>query len=234
MTIIILLFLLLMQGCGAFLAFPPPQDPYPPLEMPTVSVYASPTYTPTPAPDIRISPTPSPTLNFDVPTYTPTPSADSDRPCQIIVRQPPPDSPTRMPSAINTQQVGTPMDVHLAYCLSDTDIRVGEEWHIHVRAIDMGLPIYQAFITNGEAQDLLARYNPAVPSEFIYESDLDSLTLVSMTTYNQWEAVFTFIANKPDGIQISLYASGEVHFGYPGPATWTVTPYEVFTITIQE
>ena len=237
MTIIIILFLLLMQGCGSLIAFPPPQDPYPPVEIPTRVIYPSPTYTPTPAPDIRVSPTPSPTLNLDVPTYTPTPLADSNRPCQIIVRQPPPDSPTRMPmrSSLSTPAPGgVPMDVHVAYCVSDDDIRVGDEWHIHVRVIDMGLPVYQAVITNVETQELLARYNPAVPSDFAYESDLDSLTLLSMTTYNQWEAVFTFVANKPDVIQISLYASGEVHFGYPGPATWTTTPYEVFRITIQE
>ena len=231
MTIIIILLLLIMQGCGSLIAFPPPQDPYPPVEIPT-PVITLPTDTPTP--DVRVSPTPSPTLNFDIPTYPPTPSANSHRPCQIIVRQPPPDSPTRMPSAISTQQVGTPMDVHVAYCISDTDIRVGDEWHIHVRVIDMGLPVYQAFITNVETQELLARYNPAVPSDFTYESDLDSLTLSSMTTYNQCDAMFTFVANKPDVIQISLYANGEVHFGYPGLATWTVTPYEVFMITIQE
>ncbi len=228
MITIIILFLLLLEGCSSFLEFPPPQDPIPT----PVTIYPSPTYTPTP--DIRVSPTPSPTLNLDMPTFTPTPSANNDRPCEIIVRQPAPDAPTRMPSAINTQQVGTPMDVNLAYCVSDTDIRVGDEWHIHVRTIDMRLPIYLALITNGEAHEMVMRYNPAEPSDFTYESDLDSLTLSSMTTYNQWEAVFTFVANAPDVIQISLSASGEVHFGYPGPATWTVTPTETLTLTIDE
>ena len=241
-TIILFIFLLLFGGCRSVLGLGLlyiPLQPAVPVILPTVAVIeASPTFTFTPnhskgEPSVTPTYTITPTTTF-TPTPFVTPSADNV-PCTVAVRQPPENAPTRMPmrSSLSTPAPGIPMDVHLAYCISDDDIRVGDVWHIHVRVVDMRLPVYYLTITSDD-ETLSIRYNPAIPSDFEFSSNLSALSMVSATTYNQWETIFTLTTSAVDVVQVSMYASGEVELSYPMPPMWTTTPSETFFLAINE
>lgn len=63
-------------------------------------------------------------------------------------------------------------------------------------------------------------------------SNLKSLTLYEVQTVNNWQIILTFIVREPDEVDVTGEASGEVHYGYPGPATWTAVSFEPFTLII--
>ncbi len=225
MMIIIFIFLLLFGGCVGLSdvdilpVYPDGPPPTPISIMPTVAVMATPTAT----------------LNFDSPTPTPfiTPQAEN-MPCTIIVRQPPINAPTRIPDPINPNAVGAPIDTHLAYCLTNATPSVGDEIKLYVRSIDLGMPAYSFRFNNIEGDELTISFNPTLPNDVQIGSDLASLSFVSIETVNTWEVIITLVANSPDALNVTGSASGEVHFGYPGPAMWTSATLEPFPMYISE
>jgi|GEM_PF-1980548 len=162
---------------------------------------------------------------------TPTPSAEGGV-CTLTIRQAPENSSTRIPPT--GENNGAPLNIQVAYCMNLGTLLVGDEWQLRVRAIDMGLAVYYLTITNDDGEELTIRYNPTQPANFEFSSNLSALTMVSATTYNQWETIFTLTSTAVDVVEISLYASGEVHYGYSGPASWTITPTETFFLAINE
>ncbi|MCU0479944.1 MAG: hypothetical protein MUE54_01875 [Anaerolineae bacterium] len=224
MATLIFIFLLLFGGCVGL------------SDMDILPVYPD-----GPAPTaIMITPpiieaTPTPTLNFDNPTPTPFPTPQAENvPCVITVRQPPVTAPTRIPDPMNPNAVGGQIDTHLAYCVTSTTPKVGETFQIYVRAIDLGMPSYNFIISNIKGETLALSYNPAVPSDYTFESNLNAITILSAVTRNSWEVVITLVANSADALSVTGSASGEVHFGYPGPAMWTSATLDPFEIVISE
>lgn len=232
-TIIIFLFLLLFGGCVGLSdmdILPVYPDGPPPTAMMIPTAYPSPTYTPS-----QGRSEPSPTINFSTPTPTPFPTPQAENvPCTITVRQPPITAPTRMPDPINPNAVGGQIDPHLAYCITTTTPIVGETFQLYVRAIDLGMPAYNFTISNIRGETLALSYNPAVPADYTFESNLNAITILSAVTRNSWEVVITLVANSPDELTVIGNASGEVHFGYPGPAMWTSARLDPFEIVISE
>jgi len=228
-TIIIFIFLLLFGGCAGIGTGYVDILPVYPDGPPPTAIHMIPT--------VVVIATPTPTLNFDNPTLTPTafitPQAENT-PCTIIVRQAPANAPTRIPDSINPEAIGAPIDPHLAYCLTNATPRVGDEIKIYVRAIDLGMPAYSFRLNNIEGEELTISFNPAVPNNLQLGSNLDSLSFISIETVNNWEVVITLMANSPDALSMTGSASGEVHFGYPGPAMWTSATLEPFPIYISE
>ncbi|MDX2077032.1 MAG: hypothetical protein SFZ02_11410 [bacterium] len=236
MTIIIFLFLLLFGGCTSIanvdiLPVYPDGPPHPTI----VEIYPSPTYTPTDN-HSRGEPSATPTLDFSSASPTPTPNANVEaviEPCSITVRQPPVNAPTRMPDPMNSPNVGAPIDPHVAFCTTPEIPQVGQAWIIYLRAIDLGMPIYFLTLSNIEGEELTVSYNPAT-AQYEVGSDLSSLSFVSAMTLNSWNVVMTFMVNEPDEIRVTGSASGEVHFGYPGPAMWSTGALEPFVLTTSE
>jgi hypothetical protein len=235
MTIIIFLFLLLFGGCvdmGAIDILPVYPDgppPQPPVEIVTpVAIY--PTFTPTPNPRAEISPTPTLDFSSTLPTLTPIGNGE---PCTIIVRQPPINAPTRMPDPINSPTVGEPIDPHVAYCTTPNSPQVGQEWFIYLRAIDLGMPAYRVTFANIEGEELIVGFNPAT-SGLEVTSGLPSLSFISVITFNRWDIAIRLLVDAPDEIRVEGSASGEVHFGYPGPAMWSSGALEPFVLTTVE
>lgn len=227
MTIIIFLILLLFGGCaGIGIGYVDILPVYPDGPPPT-AIHMMPT--------VAVMVTPTPTLNFDNPTPAPfiTPQAE-EVPCTIIVRQPPITAPTRMPDPMNPNAIGGQIDPHLAYCLTNATPSVGDEIKIYVRAIDLGMPAYNFIISNARGETLTIGFNPSIPDFVDLGSDLPSISFLSAGRVNSWEVIITLVANSPDTLTVTGSASGEVHFGYPGPAMWTSATLESFQMTISE
>lgn len=81
-------------------------------------------------------------------------------------------------------------------------------------------------------EELFVEFNPATDNTTLRVSNLKSLTLYEVQTVNNWEIILTFIVREPDEVYVTGGASGEVHYGYPGPATWTAVSFEPFTLII--
>lgn len=212
MIIIILFLLFIVQGCEALFA-------------PTIGgVYV--------VPDIPAMATPTDTSYTSSREVSPTPSVNLNIPCEITIRQPPANAPTRIPDMFSTPSVGDVIDPHVAFCVSTFTPRVGYVWQIYLKAVDIGLPVYQLTFTNRLGEELFVEFNPAIDNIAFRVSNLKSLTLYEVQTVNDWEVILTFIVRGPDEVYVTGGASGEVHYGYPGPATWTSVSFEPFTLII--
>lgn len=50
----------------------------------------------------------------------------------------------------------------------------------------------------------------------------------------EWDVIFVLRARGPGVSRVRVRATGEVHYGYPGPATWSDGESDVFTITVTD
>jgi hypothetical protein len=210
--IVIILFLLLI-GCNAF--FTPTIGNIYMIE-PAIPNMTTPTYTPF-TPSREVSPTPSANLNI---------------PCEITIRQPSANAPTRIPDMFSTPSVSDVIDPHVAFCVSTFTPQVGDMWQIYLKPIDIGLPVYQLTFTNRLGKELFVEFNPATDDTTLRVSNFNALTLYEVQTVNNWEVILTFIVRESDEIDVIGRANGEVHYGYPGPATWTSVSFEPFALII--
>ncbi len=208
----------------------------------------------TPAPAAQVSPSPTyppimctaPACNADEVLYcpsgdcpggcgtgcaTPTPTVLPEAFCQIIVRTPPPEAPT---ASVN----GTPsphlrVDPHVETCLNAPEVAVGERLALVGQAVDIGFPIWT----------LSARENGQGDFESIVATTFDKQVSVEGTARTllgfveaqifQNQIVLHFIALAPGEVEYVLSASGEVHYGYPGPATWSGGASDVVRVVVR-
>jgi hypothetical protein len=152
-------------------------------------------------------------------------------PCTIERRIAPEGAPTLVPSS-NDEETRT-VDPHVAVCLSDETIQVGETFRLYVQAIDIGMPIYGLTLTGENGENLSVRVNPALGGQSLeVEGVLSSLELMSIEQINSWNVAFVFRALGSGHITGDVYASGEIHYGYPGPATWAGGSSDGFSFDI--
>jgi hypothetical protein len=161
---------------------------------------------------------------------TPTPTLLPEAFCQVVVRTPPPEAPTA--SVSGTPDPNRRIDPHVAVCASATTVAVRQRVALVGRAVDIGLP----------AWTLSARENGLGDFEPIVEISGDGqVSLVGSARHVLGfieaqvflgEVVLHFVAQAPGSVEWRLSATGEIHYGYPGPATWGGGASEVVTIQV--
>lgn len=163
---------------------------------------------------------------------TVTPAAAGDAGCTIVVRTPPPEAPT----AVNN---GTPdpnkrVDPHIELCTGQRSVRAGNPVVILAQAVDIGLPIFMVLVRDAGAAD------PAPLVQVSYDNQVRVLDGHSQVLqYHAIQAqgnqvVVTLLAVAPGTAEVSLSATGEIHYGYPGPATWAGGGSEPLEITVTQ
>ncbi len=140
-------------------------------------------------------------------------------------RTPPPGQPTRAPS-------GPPVDPHIEICAGGlaartATIKVGETITVTGKPVDIGLPYY----------DLLLDGKPVVEVQYggqvrMLGSD-NRLEVVSAQGAMQ-EATFVLRGRAPGTVRTAISATGEVHYGYPGPAMYEGGGSDTVEITISQ
>ena len=187
-----------------------------------------PALTNTPPPAAILTPTDTPT-----PTLTPFTLG-----CTIqATRTPPPGAPTYIPGGPSPHEPGDVVDPHVEVCLTDTAMRIGDIVRVYAQAVDVGLPIYYFTATDLISEDarLEVRVTPKIvdgQGEIFVEVDTSQVLEFLEVEENGWDMIFVLRARGPGEAEISIRASGEVHYGYPGPAAWEGGESDSFTVSV--
>lgn len=174
-----------------------------------------------------LSPTPVPTATRTptrLPTGTPTARAaaatavTSDWPCTIAAtRTPRPNAPTPATGTEPRRQI----DPHVEICVSAKTLTVGETVSVVGQSVDIGLSYYRLFARDG------GKSEPVEIAQVTYDNKpkpspgTSEILEVVSAKGELWRVVFVLRARAPGTAQVSISATGEVHYGYPGPATWS-------------
>jgi hypothetical protein len=114
-------------------------------------------------------------------------------------------------------------------------IRVGETVTVIGMQVDIGMPYFQLYIqdegaTPGDSLALpltyLGQVSGVTGSSAVFE------VIAAQADLN--EAVFVLRGRVPGAVQVWIRATGEVHYGYPGPATWSGGASDPITLTVTE
>lgn len=111
-----------------------------------------------------------------------------------------PDPPTRE------------VDPHVEISVSATTVRVGERFTVVGVAHDIG----QAWFTLHIYREVMEVRPPAAMEGPGNEADVRVVS--AQAAYSQVE--FLLEALEPGIVEVRVSATGEIHYGYPGPATW--------------
>jgi hypothetical protein len=150
--------------------------------------------------------------------------------CQIVVRTPPPEAPTV--TVGGTPNPNRRVDPHVAVCLNATSVAVGQRVALVGRAVDIGHPAWTLHARENGAGD----FEPIVEISGTGQVSLvgSARHLLSFVEAQRFlgEVILHFEAQAPGSVEWRLSATGEVHYGFPGPATWSGGTSEVVTVEI--
>lgn len=200
-----------------------------PAAMPVMAATPEATSIPRPTLTASVAPSVTPSSTSSVtPSFTPIVPAVATDTCIPVTRTPPPQAPTRV-APDGTVDV---VDPHIALCASATTVAAGQVVTLTGLAVDIGLPYYSVM-----AQDQTA-VQPAELARITYgnESKLfeQASQLVQVIDVNaDMEHVQVALrALQPGTVQLWINATGEIHYGYPGPATWAGGGSDPIILTI--
>lgn len=140
----------------------------------------------------------------------------------------PPALPTWTPLPPPVTEPALAVNPHVEMQVSKAGVVVGEQISVTARPVDLGLPLYYILFDGIQAGSIL-------PGESFKPVELENpvLALESADASSQ-QGVFTFTALRPGAVQLSILISGEVHYGYPGPARWEAHSAPPVTILVEE
>ena len=171
----------------------------------------------------------TPTVPAALQTIMP-PSASAALCAIPVTRTPAPNAPTWVPSG--SGQPGRQVDPHVEICAGATRLKVGDRFVVLGLPVDVGLPIYTLSIKDSgttEAAFVGVDYDNK-PSPIRGASRVLEVEAVK----GEMRLVaFLLRAREPGAAEIHISASGEVHYGYPGPATWAGGGSESLSITVE-
>jgi hypothetical protein len=168
-------------------------------------------------------------------THTPVPpqAVPTQAPCSVVAtRTPPTGAPTLVPS-----QPGDPVryvDPHIEICMIPGTLKVGDTVSVVGEPVDVGLPIYSIFVQD-EGTSEPARLADVTYGNEITPSGESSQVLEFVSAEGGMSrAVFVLRALKPGTALVRIAASGEIHYGYPGPAMWGGGGSDEIRVTVSQ
>jgi len=180
------------------------------------------------------TPTPSATITPAPPTETPTPTLTATPglipPCPITAtRMPPPAAPTYGPDS--GDQPTRVVDPYVTVCADRATLAVGETLTLEVQSFDIGLPYFRMSVAAGTERPVeigVTTYmGPMTPG-----APFTGLELLAATgTMSQAE--FTLRALQPGTYSLTVLVNGEIHYGYPGPASWSAITSPTVLIQVE-
>ncbi len=163
---------------------------------------------------------------------TPPPTGQGPACVVAATRTPPPGAPTRSPAPLGTA-VGV-VDPHVEICASAPTIRVGETVTVIGLVVDIGLAYYQLYLQDSGAPEAAQALEITYDGQVRSTAEASAVLDVVSTQAEMWQATFVLRGRAPGVVQVRIGATGEVHYGYPGPATWSGSSSDPITITVTE
>lgn len=179
---------------------------------------------------IKKTPDPDAPTTAAVSVTPPVTGAERSFICPIVVRTPPPEAPTA--SVNGTAAPDVFLDPHVELCAGALEVPVGGTVQLTAQAIDIGLPFYQVSVRAQGAPEFV----PLV--EVTYDNQVRNLSIDPIGeafVFSQAEGglsdmTLELLATAPGTLEVRVSATGEIHYGYPGPATWGGGGSEVLTL----
>ena len=173
------------------------------------------------------------------PGITPTPTVQSPADpgtCSITAtRTPPPGAPTYGPDPSGSSEQPRYVDPHVEVCSSADAIPVGGFLTIVGQPVDVGLPVYTLRVRDeseeGFADLVRVSYNGEIEAQF---EDASRVFEFVSAEADMHRVTFVLYAAAPGVAEFTIYASGEIHYGYPGPAEWSGAGSESVAISVTE
>lgn len=131
------------------------------------------------------------------------------------------------PAATPSPQINPRIELRV----SATSIKVGETLTVTAQAVDLGLPIFSVRVKdgNGDFQQLaLITYDNKTREV----KDLSKLLEFVSGSGGLNQATLVFRGRAVGTASIQINATGEIHYGYPGPATFGGGSSPTMTITV--
>ena len=140
--------------------------------------------------------------------------------CPIVVRTPAPEAPTATSNgtALPDQQV----DPHVAVCATATEVAVGDVVIVTARAVDLGLPYFTVSLRPEGAADFLPLVEVTFDNQVkvLFTEPIGAAFVYTQAQGSSSELTLEFLAAAPGQLEVIISATGEIHYGYPGPANW--------------
>jgi hypothetical protein len=147
-----------------------------------------------------------------------TPEKPSGVPCLIVTRTPPPNAPTFVPNGNSLP--GQRVDPHVEICASASTLKVGETFTLIGQVVDIGLPNYAVMLRPAGTDDFRQLVAVTYNNEIRGQAGAGEVLEVVSTRGTMNQLTLVLRARAAGTIDVFINATGEVHYGYPGPATW--------------
>jgi hypothetical protein len=147
----------------------------------------------------------------------------------IVVRTPPPEAPTASSSGTALPRQ---VDPHVEICASAAQIRVGQTVTVIGQSVDIGLPYFTLSARDEGSGDRTQI------AQVTYDNQVSGLQGGSQVLEfvaaegSLSQVVVTLRAAAAGTTELVIGATGEIHYGYPGPATWAGGGSEPITIVV--
>jgi hypothetical protein len=149
--------------------------------------------------------------------------------CAVITRTPPPGAPTEdMQGTPSSRQINP----HVAICANYPKILVGETVTLIGETAFIGLPYFQVALRDRGAAEFAQLVEVTYNNEVRSQGSASQVLALETVTADMHHIVVTLRALAEGEVEIVINATGEVHYGYPGPAMWAGGGSDPITITV--
>ncbi|MBI5715942.1 MAG: hypothetical protein HZC38_21300 [Chloroflexi bacterium] len=148
------------------------------------------------------------------PTNTAMPTLTSAPPTT-----PPTRLPTSTPTSTHTRTPSPQVNPRVELRLSATTLKVGETLSVTAQAVDLGLPIFYVRVKDG-AGDFQEMVQITYDNKTRNVKDVSRVLEFVSGSGGLNQATVVFRGRAAGAASIQINATGEIHYGYPGPATF--------------
>jgi hypothetical protein len=161
-----------------------------------------------------------------------SPEAPASAPCLIVIRTPPPSAPTAVVDG--TPLPGRRVDPHVEVCASATTVSVGQSLTLVGQVVDIGLPYFYVMVRPAGAGEFRQWLGVTYNNEIKAQSDSGEPLEVVSARGDMHQLVVVLRARSAGAVDVVVNATGEVHYGYPGPAMWEGGGSNALTLVVQK
>lgn len=125
-----------------------------------------------------------------------------------------------------------PVDPHVEIQAAPTTLIVGETITVQAQAVDIGLPHFALYVRDTPEGEPLRLVQITYDNQVNPQEGISQVLQFVSGSGEMDSAVFTLQAINPGTVILWVNATGEIHYGYPGPATWGGGGSEPVIVTV--
>jgi hypothetical protein len=135
--------------------------------------------------------------------------------------------------ADGTALPGRRVDPHVEVCASATTVSVGQRVTLVGQVVDIGLPYFYLMVRPAGPGDFQPWLTVTYTNEIKAQADNGGPLEVVSARGDMQQLVVVLRARSAGAVDVVVNATGEVHYGYPGPAMWEGGGSTPLTLAVQ-